>query len=137
MAKVLPCRASHFRHGHRNPHADIQVSTNRRASALPYKISQGLDEVKENEGKNTADIHKHRDDDRNDLFVDHFSERLNMDEKKDTRGGRRPGAGRPKGVTKPYKAFSVKLLISTLRIAIKNLLVGILDKWINYKLILS
>lgn len=85
------------------------MSTNRRASALPYKISQGLNEVKENEGENTADIHKHRDDDRNDLFVDYFSERLNMEEKKDTRGGRRPGAGRPKGVTKPYKAFSVKL----------------------------
>ena len=32
-----------------------------------------------------------------------------MDEKKDTRGGRRPGAGRPKGVTKPYKSFAVTL----------------------------
>ena len=31
------------------------------------------------------------------------------DEKKDTRGGARPGAGRPKGINKPYKAFSVKL----------------------------
>ncbi len=30
-------------------------------------------------------------------------------EKKDTRGGARPGAGRPKGINKPYKAFSVKL----------------------------
>ena len=78
MAKVLPCRASHFRHGHRNPHADIQVSTNRRASALPYKISQGLNEVKENEGKNTADIHKHRDDNRNDLFIDYFDKRLKL-----------------------------------------------------------
>ncbi len=31
------------------------------------------------------------------------------EEKKDTRGGRRPGAGRPKGVNKPYKSFAVTL----------------------------
>ena len=31
------------------------------------------------------------------------------EEKKDTRGGARPGAGRPKGINKPYKAFSIKL----------------------------
>lgn len=32
-----------------------------------------------------------------------------MEDKKDTRGGARPGAGRPKGINRPYKAFSVKL----------------------------
>ncbi len=32
-----------------------------------------------------------------------------MEEQKNTRGGARPGAGRPKGINRPYKAFSVKL----------------------------
>lgn len=27
----------------------------------------------------------------------------------DTRGGSRPGAGRPRGIKRPYKAFSIKL----------------------------
>ncbi len=31
------------------------------------------------------------------------------EEKKDTRGGARPGAGRPKGINKPYKSFAVTL----------------------------
>lgn len=31
-----------------------------------------------------------------------------MEDKKDTRGGARPGTGRPKGINRPYKAFSVK-----------------------------
>lgn len=31
------------------------------------------------------------------------------EEKKDARGGARPGAGRPKGVNKPYKSFAVTL----------------------------
>ena len=32
-----------------------------------------------------------------------------MEEKKETRGGARSGSGRPKGINKPYKAFSIKL----------------------------
>ena len=37
---------------------------------------------------------------------------MSMEEKQnDGRGGKRPGAGRPKGITKPYKAFSIKLPI--------------------------
>ena len=31
------------------------------------------------------------------------------EEKKDTRGGARPGAGRPKGINKPYRSFAVTL----------------------------
>ena len=33
------------------------------------------------------------------------------EDRKSTRGGARPGAGRPKGINRPYKAFSVKLPI--------------------------
>lgn len=32
-----------------------------------------------------------------------------VEKEKNTHGGRRPGAGRPKGISKPYKAFSIKL----------------------------
>ena len=37
-----------------------------------------------------------------------------MEDKKDTRGGARPGAGRPKGINRPYKAFSVKLPVESI-----------------------